>query len=214
MIFKKALNKYANMSLDAAYNVFGLPMNSEPDEIRKRYRVLALQNHPDLNPGKEEEMSKINAAHDIIQEYLRSGKKPFYTQNQPAKNSYEQMQQQRRIKMKIEKYLYDRLFENGVIEGVWKSGELEDMLKKQQTIKLFDFFTRKEFPTIESFKKYLEELYTIITKEYNFTLLLFMGKTKPEDRAEMTIRYMLYLKKEKKKFDELESYFNVILLPQ
>jgi curved DNA-binding protein CbpA len=52
MIFKKALNKYANMSLDAAYNVFGLPMNSEPDEIRKRYRVLALQNHPDLNPGK------------------------------------------------------------------------------------------------------------------------------------------------------------------
>jgi hypothetical protein len=41
-----------------------------------------------------------------------------------------------------------------------------------------------------------------------------MGKTKPEDRAEMTIRYMLYLKKEKKKFDELESYFNVILLPQ
>lgn len=51
------------------YHVLGLDKNATPDEIKKAYRKLARQYHPDLNPGNEEAKKKfqqINEANEVL----------------------------------------------------------------------------------------------------------------------------------------------------
>jgi curved DNA-binding protein len=51
------------------YNVLGLDKNATPDDIKKAYRKLARQYHPDLNPGNEEAKKKfqqINEANEVL----------------------------------------------------------------------------------------------------------------------------------------------------
>ena len=39
---------------DSLYELLGIPKNSDPSDIRKRYRRLALKYHPDKNPDNPE----------------------------------------------------------------------------------------------------------------------------------------------------------------
>lgn len=52
------------------YKVLGVPRTASEDEIRRAYRRLAKENHPDLNPSNkaasEEKLKVINAAFGII----------------------------------------------------------------------------------------------------------------------------------------------------
>ena len=51
------------------YEVLGVKPDSSADEIRKVYRKLAKQFHPDLNPGKPEAEARfkaISAAYDLL----------------------------------------------------------------------------------------------------------------------------------------------------
>lgn len=52
------------------YKVLGVPRTASEDEIRRAYRRLAKENHPDLNPSSktvsEEKLKVINAAFGII----------------------------------------------------------------------------------------------------------------------------------------------------
>lgn len=52
------------------YQILGVPRNSTNDEIKKAYRKLAMQYHPDRNPGKEEwangKFKEINEAYAIV----------------------------------------------------------------------------------------------------------------------------------------------------
>lgn len=56
------------MSVDP-YQVLGVPYNADEDTIKKKYRALVKQYHPDLHPNDPEaakKMSEINAAYEMI----------------------------------------------------------------------------------------------------------------------------------------------------
>ena len=53
----------------AYYQILGVAKNATAAEIKKAYRKLAQQHHPDANPGNveaEERFKEISAAHDVI----------------------------------------------------------------------------------------------------------------------------------------------------
>ncbi len=63
------------MSMDP-YSVLGIPASATDDEVKKAYRRLAKQYHPDIHPDRayaEKKMAEINAAYDQIQNQ-RQGK--------------------------------------------------------------------------------------------------------------------------------------------
>lgn len=52
------------------YGILGVPRNASADDIKKSYRKLAMQFHPDRNPGKEdwanEKFKEINEAFAVL----------------------------------------------------------------------------------------------------------------------------------------------------
>src|ERR1700716_301038 len=57
------------MATQTPYEVLGVKPDATADEIRKAYRKLAKQFHPDLNPGKpaaEARFKAVSAAHELL----------------------------------------------------------------------------------------------------------------------------------------------------
>src|SRR5579863_7646520 len=50
------------------YEILGITKGSTEDEIKKSYRKLAMQFHPDRNPSKdaEEKFKEITEAHEVL----------------------------------------------------------------------------------------------------------------------------------------------------
>ena len=59
------------------YEILGLKPNADQAEIRKAFRKLAKQYHPDLNPGNkaaESTFKEVNAAYDLLSDPLKRGR--------------------------------------------------------------------------------------------------------------------------------------------
>ena len=65
------------MATQTPYEVLGVKPDARADEIRKAYRKLAKEFHPDLNPGKpaaEARFKAVTAAYDILSDPEKRGR--------------------------------------------------------------------------------------------------------------------------------------------
>ena len=66
------------------YSVLGLPRNATDEQVKKAYRKLAMEYHPDRNgnPGAHEHFKEINEAYEVLSDpqkrayYDRTGRGP------------------------------------------------------------------------------------------------------------------------------------------
>lgn len=60
------------------YQILGIPRDASEDEIKKAYRKLAMQYHPDRNPGKEkwanDKFKEINQAFSVLGDPQKRGR--------------------------------------------------------------------------------------------------------------------------------------------
>ena len=67
--------------IDDPYKVLGVSPDASDEEIKKAYRKLAKQYHPDLNPGDQEaakKMQQVNAAYEQIKNPEKAQPNPGY----------------------------------------------------------------------------------------------------------------------------------------
>jgi DnaJ-class molecular chaperone len=65
------------MATQTPYDVLGVKRDANADDIRKAYRKLAKEFHPDLNPGKpaaEARFKAVTAAYDILSDAEKRGR--------------------------------------------------------------------------------------------------------------------------------------------
>jgi len=65
------------------YETLGIPKTASQDEIKKAYRKLVRDVHPDRNPGQEERFKEVQAAYDILSD---PGKRAQYDRFGAAAN--------------------------------------------------------------------------------------------------------------------------------
>jgi DnaJ-class molecular chaperone len=59
------------------YEVLGVPRDATPDDIRRAYRKLAKQHHPDLNPGNAEAEARfktVSVANELLSDPIERGR--------------------------------------------------------------------------------------------------------------------------------------------
>lgn len=80
------------------YNVLGLTNTATPEEIKKAYRKMARQHHPDLNPNNaeaEKRFKQINEANEVLSNPENRKKYDQYGKDWQHAEQFDQAQRQR-----------------------------------------------------------------------------------------------------------------------
>src|SRR4051812_26322291 len=81
------------------YAVLGIPKNASTEDIKKAYRKLARQHHPDLNPDNKDahrKFQQINEANEVLSDPEKRKKYDQYGKDWKHAEQFEQAKQQRR----------------------------------------------------------------------------------------------------------------------
>jgi curved DNA-binding protein len=81
------------------YKILGLDKNASPDDIKKAYRKLARQYHPDMNPNNKEAHKKfqqINEANEVLGDPEKRKKYDQYGKDWKHAEEFEKARQQQR----------------------------------------------------------------------------------------------------------------------
>lgn len=62
---------YSPEELTRAFTFLGLPLTASLQDVKKAYRFLSLQHHPDMPTGNEEMFKKLNNANELVVGYLK-----------------------------------------------------------------------------------------------------------------------------------------------
>ena len=83
------------------YDILGVPRSASADEIKKAYRRLARQYHPDLHTGTkksdmERKFKELNEAHEVLSDPDKRKKYDQYGHRWQEAEAYEKARQQAR----------------------------------------------------------------------------------------------------------------------
>lgn len=80
------------------YKILGVPKNASAEDIKKAYRKLARQYHPDTNPGEvsEKKFKEINEANEVLSDPVKRKKYDQYGANWQNSEAYEQAAKRQR----------------------------------------------------------------------------------------------------------------------
>ncbi len=95
----RLLNKIVLMDFIDYYKVLELPKTATADDIKKAYRKLARQYHPDTNPnnaGANKKFQEINEANEVLSDPDKRKKYDKYGKDWQHGDAYEQQARQQR----------------------------------------------------------------------------------------------------------------------
>lgn len=158
------------MGLERYYKILDLPSSATQEEVKKKYRKLALKYHPDKNPGNESYFIELTEAYEI----LIGRKSPptariTYSPEQPNKPSKEERvkQAQQRYKEQVynEYVENERYYKNLTSGWKWKIIRFNAILGLIISISLI---AEQFFPahfTENRVTKYSKEIYSGLSRD-------------------------------------------------
>ncbi len=107
------------------YKILGIPANAKEEDIKKAYRKLARQYHPDVNPDSQDAHKKfqqINEAHEVLSDPVKRKKYDKYGKNWQQGEAYERAsQQQYQGPGGYQEYEFSGGFDNGGFSDFFSS---------------------------------------------------------------------------------------------